>query len=453
MEASGCHRSVRTVRWHPWGAPGPVPVVSATGHGQGNARPRSPQATAAVARAGAASQPPLGAPGRGMRPVPTAGRPGATERAGGVTEVAVRELARYRGDPAVTSLYLDVNGGHRPVSADYMAAFERLVTDLRRRADTSGDSRLPRAVGADVERMRTWLARDLDRSATRGLGLFSCSDQAFFRAIELPRSVRDRAGFGPAPHVRQLWAVLDESEPFLIALVDRRRLRILRVDLGEVRELAAADDLEPRAIDTSIELGGFQRHDEDLTRAHYRRAAELVERAAGDRPATRLVLGGPDAAVAALEAHLRPQVRHRIVGRAGVRVSAPPQEVAAAARAVAETAERRHEAEMVEQLRQAAAGGHRAVVGLEPTLAAIARGRIATLVVSEDFTGPGARCPSCGWIGADVRLCPTCGTTTVGIDDVVEVAVGEALAHDADVEICRGSDLDTFGRIGALEHL
>jgi hypothetical protein len=348
-------------------------------------------------------------------------------------------------------VYLDVDGGHRPVAADYVAAFERLAKDVQRRAKDAGDARFPGAVGADVDRMRAWLARDLDRSATRGLGLFSCSDQAFFRVFELPRSVRDHAGLGPAPHVRQLWAVLDEHERFLVALVDRRRLRILRVDLGEVCELTAADDLEPRAIDTSIELGGFQRHAEDLARAHYRRAADLVEQAEGDRPPVRLVLGGPDAAVAALEAHLSPQVRHRIVGRVGVRASAPPQEVAAAALAVAETAERRHEAEVVEHLRQGAAGGHRAIVGLEPTLAAIAGGRIATLIVSEDFTGPGARCPSCGWIGADVRLCPTCGTTTVGIDDIVEVAVGEALAHNADVELCRGSDLDTIGRIGAFE--
>jgi hypothetical protein len=378
-------------------------------------------------------------------------RPGATQRARGVTEATVRELARYRGDPVVTSVYLDVDGSHRPVSADYLAAFERLAKDVRRRAGIAGDSRLPRAVGADVDRMRDWLARDLDRSATRGLGLFSCRDQAFFRAVELPRSVRDHAGYGPAPHVRQLWAALDEHERFLVALVDRRRLRILQVELGEVSELAATDDLEPRAIDTSIELGSFQRHGEDLARAHYRRAAELVDRAASDRPDVRLVLGGPDAAVAALEAHLRPPTCDRIVGRAGVRVSAPPKQAAAAALAVAEAAERRHEADVVEHLRQSTAGGHRAVVGLEPTLAALARGRVATLVVSEGFTGPGARCPSCGWIGGDVRLCPTCGTTTVEIDDVVEVAVGQALALHADVELCRRSDLDDFGRIGALE--
>lgn len=379
------------------------------------------------------------------------GRTGAVERTPELTEALVRELARYGGDPVVTSMYLDVDGRHRPVATDCMVAFEQLADDVRRRVRASGDTRLPRAVDADLERMRAWLARDLDRSTTRGVALFSCNDTAFFRTIEVPRPVRDHAGFGPAPHVRQLWALLDEHERVLVALVDRHRLRIVRVELGEPTELAAVDELVPRAVDTSVELGSFQRHAEDLARAHYRRAAELTERAWRDWPAARLVLGGPDRAIAAFEQHLTPPLGDRIVGRAGVRVSAPVREVARAALGVAEAAERRHEAEVVEELRQRTAGGHRAVVGLEPTLAALTQGRVATLVVSEGFTGPGARCPSCGWTGPDIRLCPTCGGTTTEIDDVVELAVGEALAHHADVELCRGTELDRLGRIGALE--
>ena len=118
---------------------------------------------------------------------------------------------------------------------------------------------------------------------------------------------------------------------------------------------------------------------------------------------------------------------------------------------VAASAERRHDAEVVEELRQGTAGGHRGVVGLEETFAALARRTVETLVVSEGFSAPGALCPSCAWAGPALRLCPVCRATTDEVVDIVGLAVAEALAQDAGVEVCRGTELDRFGRIGALE--
>lgn len=368
-----------------------------------------------------------------------------------ITEAVVRELAMYRGEPTVTSVYLDVDGRSRPVADDYRAAFEWLSADVRRRARSSGDTRLRRAVERDIERMRAWLGRDLDRSTTRGVALFSCGEQDFFEVVEVPRPLRDHAGLGPTPQVAQLVAVLDKHERCLVTLVDHRRLRVLRVELGEVTELPGTLDWEPRAVDTSIELGSFERHTEDVTRAHYRHAAGLVERVLADWPTDRLIVGGPDDGVAGLEAHLPRSIRGKIIGRTSVRASATVRQVADAVLGIGDAAERRHEAEVVEELRQRTASGRRGVVGLAASLDALARGRAVTLVVSDSFRAPGARCPTCGWRGVDVRQCPSCGTTTVEIDDVVELAVDEAAAQGTKVEFCRGTGLDRFGRIGAIE--
>ena len=90
-------------------------------------------------------------------------------------------------------------------------------------------------------------------------------------------------------------------------------------------------------------------------------------------------------------------------------------------------------------------------MGLAATLTALQERRVGTLLVSEGFTVPGAEYPSCGNIGLDTRQCPRCGTTTMEIDDLVEVAVDLAVGQQAAVEFCRGGELDRFGRIGALE--
>lgn len=367
-----------------------------------------------------------------------------------LTVTDVRELALHRGAPAVTSVYLDVDGRSRPVADDYRAAFERLADGLRRQARAAGEPRLGRAVESDIDRMRAWLRLELDRATTRGVALFSSSEQSFFEAIEVPRPVHDAAGIGPTPRVAQLLAALDEHEPFLVVLVDGRRARVLRVELGEAAELPGIMDLEERAVDTSVELGSFQRHRQDQSRAHYRRCADLVERVVTERPSERLVLAGPGPAVAALEARLRRQTRNRIVGRAGLGAWAEEGEILAAVSDIERAAERRHEADLVEELRQRAAAADRGVVGLEATVAALAEERVGTLLVSEGFSAPGARCPACGWTGVGVRQCPACRATTAEIDDVVELAITRAVAQGATIEFCRGTELERFGRIGAL---
>lgn len=368
-----------------------------------------------------------------------------------LTQDTIRALAAERGDPTVATVYLDVDGRHRPVRADYEAAFGRLADQLRHRASTSDNTRLRHSVNEDIARMRQALAADLDRSHTRGIALFSCSERGFFETVRVPRPVRDQAALGPAPHVAQLLEMLHAHQRVLVALVDRERVRLFRLELGEIDELAPIVDPLPRVVDASIELGSFEHHTEEVSRSHFRHAAHHVQHALQEWPADRLIIGGPDEAVAGLESYLSAAIIDKIIGRVDVRVSAPMHEIADLALDIDEIAERGRQSAAVEQLRQRAAEGRGGVVGLEPALTALAEQRVATLFVSEGFTAPGARCPACGHLGVDVHQCPACGTTNVEITDLVEAAIDDAIAQHATVEFCRDSDLDRFGSIGAIE--
>lgn len=363
----------------------------------------------------------------------------------------VRRLATFRGDPVVSSVYLDVDGAHRPVTATYEDAFERLTDELRRRARTRGEPRVVHSVDGDIERMRAWLGEGIDRTVTRGVALFSCHEKGWFDAVALATAVRDEAAIGPTPRIRQLVEAIDEPEPFLLALVDRTHLRLFHVDGAVTDERPTPVTYQERAVDTTIELGSWEHHNEEAARAHLRRAAAEVADAVRTWPVRQLVLGGPDESAAALEDLLHPTIRALVVGRVGVRVAAPVEEIASAARAVAEQAERAREVALVEAVRQHAAGEHGGVVGLEATLAALAEQRVATLLVRDGFSAPGASCPACGHTGPDLRYCPACGASNVELDDVVEVAIEQAIAQGADVELCRDTELDRVGSIAAIE--
>lgn len=368
-----------------------------------------------------------------------------------VDPTIVRQLATWEGDSVVTSLYLDVDGTHRPVAADYERAFEQLADDVRRQARIRDDTKVSRSVERDLDVMRERVGRGIDRSTTRGLALFSCHARGWFEAIDLRVPVRDEAAIGPVPRIRQLVEAHDEPEAFLLGLADRTHLRLFRVLGHEIDELPTTVTHQERSVDTSIELGSFEHHDEEAARTHLRRAAAEVDDAVRAWPVRQVIVGGPDQAVAELERRMHPTTRALIVGRVGVRVAAPLEEIAQAARAVAEHAERDREEALVEELRQRAAGAHGGVVGLEATLTVLGEQRAGVLLVADEFSAPGARCPACGHVGPDLRQCPVCGTTNVEIDDVVEVAIEQAVAQGADVEFCRDTELERFGSIAAIE--
>jgi hypothetical protein len=85
--------------------------------------------------------------------------------------------------------------------------------------------------------MRDWLGCKLDRSGTRGVAMFACSDQDWFVAVPLPQPVRDSASLGRQPRLAQLAKQLEEHTRAVVALVDRRTLRLLHLEFGGLHEL------------------------------------------------------------------------------------------------------------------------------------------------------------------------------------------------------------------------
>ncbi|MEY4230138.1 MAG: hypothetical protein RLZZ362_987 [Actinomycetota bacterium] len=362
----------------------------------------------------------------------------------------VRRLASWRGEPVVTSLYLDVDGRERPVAADCQRAFEQLADDARRRARSWPFAEAVPSVEADLDAMRTWIARGIDRSATRGVALFSCHDQGRFEAVELPMPVPDRVAIGPSPRIRELVEAHD-PEPILLALIDRTHLRLFRVFGHGIEELPSTAAHHERAVDDSVELGSFERRHEEAAHAHVRRSVADLEAAPREWSAVRIVVGGPDEPLAELERRLAPSTRTMVVGRVGVGLAAPLDEIAGAARAVGERADRDRTAALLGDLAQRAAGAHGTAIGLDATLTALAQQRVGVLFVKDGYWAPGVRCTSCDYVGLDRPRCPVCDTPIEIVDDVVEAAIERAVLQGADVEFCRGPELDLFGRIAAIE--
>lgn len=362
----------------------------------------------------------------------------------------IRHIASWSPGTVTTSLYLDVDGLRHPRWPEVERRADRLFREGRERARLAS-SDAEAGVEADLTEIRSWLDRGLDRSATRGVALFACAGKGLFEAVQLSVPVRDQVVVDTEPDVAQLCLVAAASPTFIAAVVDKERWRMLRSEPGgHLRELDLLDDVMPRRVDVDIELAGFERHEEELARQHFRRVGRGVAAELTRQPARYLVLLGTEESVRAVGGYLPRQVADRVAGRRALPTDTGRSELAAAAWEVVGQAERRRRSAVVATLRERALTGASAVTGLGPTLDALGAGQVATLVVERSFEAPGGRCKDCRLLVVGAGRCPRCGGPIQPSPNVVDAAIADAFLHHSVLEPVEDGSLGDLGRIGAL---
>ena len=138
-----------------------------------------------------------------------------------LTKDVIRSLAEFKRQGAsVVSLYLDVDGRRFVRPKDYELHLDALLREAGERGNSHA------AAAEDLERVAAYVKAGIDRSATRGLALFSCAAHGLWEVIELPVPVRNQLVVNSSPHIRQLEGVWDENERLGVLLADKQRARM-----------------------------------------------------------------------------------------------------------------------------------------------------------------------------------------------------------------------------------
>ncbi len=361
----------------------------------------------------------------------------------------LRRLAEWpTGGAPVYSLYLDVDGRHAPRRKDYLARAMELCRQLGERATTfvREDVR-PDVPLRDTSRMMLFLERDFERGDTRGVAMFSCAPAGLWKVITVARPLPDRAAVADGPYLLPLESLVETYESFCTVLVDRSRARIFLAELGTIEERSEVFDAVPRRHDQGGRAQArLQRHADELAERHLRHVADVLFDFHRQKGFDRLILAGPDEAVHDLERLLHDYLRQRVVARETLAVTASVDDVLQRSLAVEERCEALRERKVLERLHAEAAAGRGAVLGLPDTLAALAEGRVRTLVVPLSEVVGGVRCEACGRLAPAAKRCPTCGGPVHPVPDLIEAASGDALRGGSSVEaLSNGSNT-----VGAL---
>jgi peptide chain release factor subunit 1 len=336
----------------------------------------------------------------------------------------------------------------------------KLKNRLRRAEERLGILGFPHdereQVSDALRRIGEFFAHPGNLAGARGLAVFA--GEGLFRVVRLPHVLRSRVVVDRTPVVGELVALAETGTRLLVAVADRRSARLFAVDMDgaeELEGLAAPDATRPTkfrsAIGTGASMGEYRFHNRirEEKQRHLAAVADAVARAFRQRTYDGLVVGGVGVDAQSLLPHLDAAVRDRLVG---VLRLAPREATAGVIRERAmvllDDAAEAAAADAVGEVQGLLRSGW-ATDGVEPTLRALARGQVRTLVVDNDAVVPGFR------LGASGRL-TTHGAAGRGegeaipVADVLDDAIEEALHQRARVAVAGAPLNGRFDRLAAV---
>jgi len=362
-----------------------------------------------------------------------------------LTDQEVRELLQFTSPHPVLSVYLNTDPavGNRD-------SYRLRLRNMLKKVD------LPQ----DVEAVERYFNQDYDWSG-RGVAVFSCAPQGFFRAYALAVPVRDLVHVGDRPSVRVLADLLDSYGGYGVVLVDKQGARLFHFHLGELREqegiVGEAVKRTKHGGASSLPgarggIAGRTKHVDEVIERNMKESVEFAVNFFEQNRVRRILIGGTEDNIALFRSLLPKAWQSLIVGTFPMNMTASHAEVLAKAMQVGHEAEQKREAQLIDQLITAAAKNSGAVVGVEGTLQAVNEDRVSTLVVLEGFQQAAYRCKGCGYLTSRQQsTCPACGGEMVEIQDAVDFAVSRVMRGGGDVEVVHQNPaLEKAGMIGAF---
>jgi peptide subunit release factor 1 (eRF1) len=365
------------------------------------------------------------------------------------SEVAdvIRTLARLRpGSHHVVSCYLRLELDDR-VRKKYFTTLKGAVAE----ATTAAAGLEPasrRPIERDLRRVLRAVENPARLPAAPGVAIFACEPRKVFLAVPMPRVHHTRVVVDQRPQIRELLVVAEEAGRLLLAAFDRKVARFFEITAFDVRELPGLWTASTRGGKFQSDRGdspgwgeqSFHHRIEEERHRHFeavgRRLAELDR----ERPAQGILLAGPLDDTRSAERFLPASLSARFMGATRLNPTAVrPAQVRAAALQLHREWERRRERELIAGL-EANVGDGWSANGPQPTLRALARGQVRTLLIRSELTGSGYRCADTGRLVLSKAECRGEGTP-VPVPDLVNEAIEEALRQRVEIAVVHEPEL------------
>lgn len=363
------------------------------------------------------------------------------------TELDLQKLIDYQPSHPVLSVYLNVD----PTAGSADVYKLRLRQLLKPFEDSAPE---------DIEVILRFIEHQYDWKG-RGLALFSCAADRYFRYFSMAIPLRDRARLLDQPYLKPLADLLDNYGHYGVVLVDQQGARFFHFHLGELQE---QEGTLGQAVRHTKRGGGSQapgrrggvagqtRYAEELAERNLKEAARLALRFFQEKRVRRILVGGTDENATRFLSQMPKAWQSLVMGTFAIEMTAKHNIVLEKALDIAQEAETQREERLVNAIITAAAKGREGAIGLEDTLSAIQASRVQLLVLNEGYRARGYQCEGCATLTIHARKnCPFCNGELKTIEDAVELAIRKVFADGGDVLVLHDSEaLRQAGKIGAM---
>jgi peptide chain release factor subunit 1 len=379
-----------------------------------------------------------------------------TANDGGLHGALAELLALHDSRGWVVSCYQKLEPGDR-AGEKYRIKLKNRLRRASERLEILGFSHADReAVARELDRVEAFFTHPANLAGGRGVAVFAA--RGWFRTIPLPYVLKSRVMLDRTPVVGELVALAEAGTRLLAVVADRRSARFFDIGLEGVVELdglAAPDATRPSRFHpergAAPGVGEYRFHNRirEEWHRHLAHVADAVTAHVRTGAFDALVVGGIGVDANALLPHLVPGLRARVLGvlRLAPKLVSAAQIRDRAMELLAEAAQRTS-AESVSELLSLRGTGW-TTESVEPTLRALSRGQVRTLIVDADAVMAGYRCSESGRLTES----PSSGRgegETLPVADLLDDAIEDALRQRARVAVVHGDGARRFDRLGAV---
>ena len=388
---------------------------------------------------------------------PSSSKPAAPARdAGGIAGALAELLALGNTRGWVVTCYQKLEPNDR-TGEKYRIKLKNRLRGAVERLGILGFSHADReAVGRELQRVEAFFAHAPNLAGGRGVAVFAAS--GFFRAVHLPYVLKSRVVVDRTPVVGELVAIVEAGSRLLAIVTDRRSARFFDVGLEGVVELdglTAPDVIRAgrfhpeRGAAPGVGEYRFHNRIREERHRHLAHVADAVAAHLRARAFDGLVIGGVGVDANALLPHLSPQQRDQVLGvlRLAPRKVGAPEIRDRALELLSEAAQRSSAASVQELV--TVRGSGLTTESIEPTLRALSRGQVRTLIVDADAVVPGYRWSTSGRLAESATGARGEGEA-LPLADLLDDAIEDALRQRSRVAVVRGAEARRFDRLAAI---
>src|SRR5882672_1540080 len=247
------------------------------------------------------------------------------------------------------------------------------------------------AIAADLQRVLNYLEEPNHLPSTRAIAIFASQGLDLFETLPLPHVHRSRLAVEHEPLVRELVALDEEFGTILVVVYDRTAARFFEVTAYDCVELTALPAIDASRASKFHGSAGEHNYHMRIRTEKQRFYAQIADRVFSIhrvRPLAGLLIGGVGPDGGAVIPHLHTYLHDLVMGVVKLNPkTATKAEVRDAALALREDRERAWERAHAEALKDGVPEGW-AVNGVDPTLKALSRGQVRTLLADGQDDDP-----------------------------------------------------------------